>query len=197
MIGSLRGVLRDKRAEGILLDVGGVGYRVVVPLSTFYELPEAGVEVELRIHTYVRDGAIELYGFGGAAEQALFEALIGVSGIGPKLAVTILSGMESDQLMSAIAAQDIARLTSIPGVGKKTAERLALELKDTVVRLQPAAAAAVQQTGPREDVLSALLNLGYRRRDAEAALEAVLEAVQEPAVDFETLLRQTLRALAR
>lgn len=192
MIGYLNGILRRKATEGLLIDVGGVGYLVAVPLSTFYELPELGEQVGLRIHTNVRDDAIELYGFRTATEQALFSALIGVSGIGPKLAVTILSGMESDALVSAIAHQDIVRLTTIPGVGKKTAERMALELKDKVreigaVRPEPG------RTGVREDVLSALVNLGYKPRDAEAALTKV----EDPASDLETLLRQTLRVLAR
>lgn len=192
MIGSLRGVLRRKAPEGLLVDVNGVGYVLRVPLSTFYELPDAGETVSLRVHTYVRDDAIELYGFGTAAEQSLFEALIGVAGVGPKLAVTILSGMESDMLVGAIADQDVARLTTIPGVGKKTAERLALELKDKVVDLVPAAR-EVSGIGVRDDVVSALVNLGYRKRDAEAALKKV----EDPADDFETLLRQTLRMLAR
>lgn len=192
MIGYLNGILRRKATEGLLIDVGGVGYLVAVPLSTFYELPDLGQEVGLRIHTNVRDDAIELYGFNTAAEQSLFTALIGVSGIGPKLAVTILSGMESDGLLSAIANQDIARLTTIPGVGKKTAERMALELKDKVLEIgdvkpEPG------RTGVREDVVSALVNLGYRPRDAEAALKKV----EDPAADLETLLRQTLRVLAR
>lgn len=192
MIGSLRGVLRRKAPEGLLVDVNGVGYVVRVPLSTFYELPDSGESVLLRIHTYVRDDAIELYGFGTAAEQALFESLIGVAGVGPKLAVTILSGMESDMLVRAIADRDIVRLTSIPGVGKKTAERLALELEDKVVDLVPAAREA-GGLGLRDDVVSALVNLGYRKRDAEAALKKVEDAAE----DFETLLRQTLRMLAR
>ncbi|HJO04246.1 MAG TPA: Holliday junction branch migration protein RuvA [Acidobacteriota bacterium] len=192
MIGSLRGRLRRKATEGIIIDVGGVGYAVTVPLSTFYELPDTDQDVSLLIHTYVRDDAIDLFGFQTNAEQALFQSLISVSGIGPKLAVTILSGMESDTLVSSIADSDIARLTSIPGVGRKTAERMALELKDKVLEVMPAARQTTA-TGVRDDVLSALLNLGYRRRDAEAALTRL----EDPADDFETLLRQTLRMLAK
>lgn len=192
MIGSLRGTLGRKATQGLLVDVGGVGYLVRVPLSTFYELPDAGAEVTLRIHTHVRDDAIELYGFGTGAEQALFEALLAVAGVGPKLALTILSGMESELLVRSIADQDIARLTTIPGVGKKTAERLALELKDKVFELAPAVRDSTGR-GVREDVVSALSNLGYKRRDAELALKKV----ETPAEDFETLLRQTLRMLAR
>ena len=192
MIGSLAGRLSHKAPEKLVVDVGGVGYVVRLPLSTYYELPELGESVRLRIHTYVREDAIELYGFGTEAEQLLFEALLSVAGVGPKLALTILSGMESDLLVVAIADQDVARLTTIPGVGRKTAERLALELKDKVGKL---ASASSERTGHgmRDDVLSALLNLGYRRRDAESALKQV----EDPAGDFETLLRQTLRNLAR
>ncbi len=192
MIGSLRGQLHRKSTDGIIIDVGGVGYAVTVPLSTFYELPDTDHDVSLHIHTYVRDDAIELYGFRTSVEQALFQALISISGIGPKLAITILSGMESDTLVSSIADSDIVRLTSIPGVGRKTAERMALELKDKVLDVMPAARETTV-TGVRDDVLSALLNLGYRRRDAEAALKGVAK----PADDFETLLRQTLRMLAK
>jgi Holliday junction DNA helicase RuvA len=191
MIGALRGTLRRKDTTGLIVDVGGVGYKVIVPLSTFYELPAAGAEVDLRIHMHVRDVALELYGFASATEQALFEALIGISGIGPKLAVTVLSGMEVDILIRAIANADIARLTAIPGVGKKTAERMALELKEKVVKIMP-----TELTGPagvREDVLSALLNLGYKRPHAEAALAQLADDVSE----FEELLRRSLRALAR
>ncbi|NKB87455.1 MAG: Holliday junction branch migration protein RuvA [Acidobacteria bacterium] len=191
MIGALRGQLRRKDTDVLIVDVGGVGYRVSVPLSTYYSLPEAGGEVDLRIYTHVRDVAIELYGFGSQSEQALFEALIGVSGIGPKLAVTILSGMEADTLVRAIANADIPRLTSIPGVGKKTAERVALELKDRATKIVPTA--PVGPAGTREDVLSALLNLGYKRRDAEAALGQV----GDEADSFEDVLRLSLRELAR
>ena len=191
MIGALRGTLRRKETTALIVDVGGVGYKVSVPLSTYYELPEAGGEVDLRIHTHVRDVAIELYGFGSPAEQALFEALISVSGIGPKLAVTVLSGMEADTLVRAIANADIPRLTSIPGVGKKTAERVALELKDRAVKILPTE--VMGPAGVREDVVSALLNLGYKQRDAEAALAQVGDDANE----FEELLRRSLRALAK
>lgn len=191
MIGALRGTLRRKDTAALIVDVGGVGYKVSVPLSTYYELPAVGAEVDLLIHTHVRDVAIELYGFGSATEQAIFEALISVSGIGPKLAVTVLSGMEVDILVRAIANADIVRLTTIPGVGKKTAERVALELKEKVVKIMP-----TEVTGPagvREDVLSALLNLGYKRAHADAALAQLGDDVSE----FEELLRQSLRSLAK
>jgi Holliday junction DNA helicase RuvA len=177
MIGTLRGTLRRKDTTALIVDVGGVGYKVVVPLATYYDLPAAGEQVDLRIHTHVRDVAIELYGFGSGAEQMLFEALISVSGIGPKLAVTVLSGMEVDPLVRAIANADIARLTSIPGVGKKTAERVALELKDRALKITPTE--TLGPAGVREDVVSALLNLGYKRRDAEAALAQVGDDADE------------------
>jgi Holliday junction DNA helicase RuvA len=191
MIGALRGKLHEKTPEYVIIDVGGVGYQVYLPLPAFYEIGERGDEVQLRIYTHVRDDILQLYGFKDRAQQTLFEHLISVAGIGPRLAVTILSGMEVDVLTAAIADGDIARLSTIPGVGKKTAERMALELKDKVEAMAPAAAPSSPR-GVRQDVLSALENLGYRARDAERALDKVTE----PADDFETLLRQTLRVLA-
>ena len=191
MIGSLRGTLGEKATDHVIVDVGGVGYRVHVPLSTFYLLGDPGTQVSLRIYTHVRDDALQLYGFIAESEERLFAHLISVAGIGPKLAITILSGMEVEVLVSAIAEDDIARLSSIPGVGRKTAERMALELKDKVTDLAPAPVPGGPQ-GVRQDVLSALVNLGYRRRDAERALDKVVD----PAESFEELLRQTLRVLA-
>ena len=192
MIGSLRGSLREKTPEYVIVDVGGVGYQVYLPLPSFYEIGELGDEVVLRIYTHVRDDALRLYGFKDLPQQRLFEHLISVAGIGPKLAVTILSGMETDLLIGAIVDADIARLSTIPGVGKKTAERMALELKEKVEGLVPVTAAAGPR-GVRHDVLSALENLGYRPRDAERALDKV----EDPADQFEDLLKQTLRVLAR
>ena len=192
MIGSLRGSLREKTPEYVIVDVGGVGYQVYLPLPSFYEIGELGGEVVLRIYTHVRDDALRLYGFKDLPQQRLFEHLISVAGIGPKLAVTILSGMETDLLIGAIVDADIARLSTIPGVGKKTAERMALELKEKVEGLVPVTAAAGPR-GVRNDVLSALENLGYRPRDAERALDKV----EDPADQFEDLLKQTLRVLAR
>ncbi len=172
-----------------------MGYLVQIPLSTFYELGQPGEEVSLRVHTHVRDVALELYGFRSAAEQGLFEALISVSGIGPKLAITILSGMEPNVLMGAIAGSDVVKLTGIPGVGRKTAERMILELREKVAEMGIAAGNAVSAGSPaRDDVLSALLNLGYKQRDAESALASVDEDAAE---SFEALLRQTLKALSR
>ncbi len=191
MIGALRGTLHEKTPEYVIIDAGGVGYQVYLPLTSFYAVGELGDEVTLRIYTHVRDDALRLYGFLHTSEQRLFEQLISVAGIGPKLAVTILSGMETDVLIGAIANANIARLSTIPGVGKKTAERMALELKDKVAEFAPAAASAGPR-GVRQDVLSALENLGYRPRDAERALDKV----EDPAEEFEELLRQTLRMLA-
>lgn len=191
MIGALRGKLHEKTPEYVVVDVGGVGYQVYLPLPAFYEIGERGDDVQLRIYTHVRDDAIQLYGFKDLPQQRLFEHLISVAGIGPRLAVTILSGMEVDVLTAAIADGDIARLSTIPGVGKKTAERMALELKDKVAELAPVASPESPR-GVRQDVLSALENLGYRARDAERALDKV----KDPSKDFEELLRQTLRVLA-
>ena len=191
MIAALRGLLHEKTPEYVIVDVGGVGYQVYLPLPAFYEIGELGDEVLLRIHTHVRDDTFQLYGFKDLPQQRLFEHLISVAGIGPKLAVTILSGMDTDLLVGAIVDSDIARLSTIPGVGKKTAERMALELKEKVDDL----GLVVLDSGPRgirQDVLSALENLGYRPRDAERALEKV----EDPADQFEALLKQTLRVLA-
>lgn len=191
MIGALRGTLHEKTPEYVIVDVGGVGYQVWLPLPAFYEIGERGAEVVLRIYTHVRDDALQLYGFKDLPQQRLFENLISVAGIGPKLAVTILSGMETDTLIGAIVDGDIARLSTIPGVGKKTAERMALELKEKVDDIAPVSVASGPR-GIRQDVLSALENLGYRPRDAERALDKV----EDPADEFEDLLRQTLRVLA-
>lgn len=194
MIAWLRGRLVEKQPNRIVLDVHGVGYDVAVPLSTFYALGDAGCETVLRIHTHVREDALALFGFGTARELDLFERLITISGVGPKLALAVLSGIEPADLVRAIQRGDIKRLTGIPGVGRKTAERIALELKD---RLPESAAEAVRETPGgrlREDLLSALLNLGYHRPHAERAIDAALPDGGEPS--FEDALRQVLRALA-
>jgi len=198
VIAHLRGRITEKQPNRIVVDVNGVGYDVFVPLSTFYGLGDPGSSVALRIHTHVREDALALYGFATPLEQDLFERLIGVSGIGPRLALAVLSGMEPAELMRAIERSDVARLTSIPGVGKKTSERIVLELKD---RLPPARtlAAAAGETPPdaavRDDVLSALLNLGYHRPLAETAVASALKMA--PDESFERTLKQALRELAR
>lgn len=196
MIAQVRGRLLRKEPQEAVVDVGGVGYRVVIPLSTFYRIGEPGEEVTLLTHTHVREDTLALYGFLTAAEQALFERLIEVSGVGPKLAVGILSGIEAPDLVAALRAGDVVRLTRIPGVGKKTAERLVLELKDKVVGLaateERAPAAAAAGTA-REDLVSALLHLGYSRPEAERGVE---RALKEGEGRFEDLLRRTLRILS-
>ena len=165
MIAHLSGTLLEKHLQRLVVDVGGVGYEVVVPLSTFYTVGDAGTRVMLRIHTHVREDALQLFGFATPIEQALFERLISVSGIGPKVALAVLSGIEPPELVRAIRSSDVARLTRIPGVGKKTAERLVVELKDRLPHVgEPEAAAAVAEDGDlRADLLSALANLGYQR----------------------------------
>jgi len=201
MIALLRGRLVEKAPSRLIVDVGGVGYDVQVPVSTFFETAEPGAEVELRIHTHVREDQISLYGFGTALEQQLFEHLISVNGIGPKLALGVLSGIEPRELVRAVRTADVGRLTRIPGIGKKTAERVTLELKDKLgaATFDAAApsAAPVPATGDalKTDVLSALVNLGYQRAAAEKAVEAAMAASTAPTV--EGVLRHALRALAR
>ncbi|CAN5633221.1 Holliday junction branch migration protein RuvA [soil metagenome] len=200
MIAFLRGVVAEKAPSRIIVDVHGVGYDVLVPLSTFYVVGEPGAEVALRIHTHVREEALALYGFATSLEQGLFERLISISGIGPKLALAVLSGIEPPELVKAIRLQDVARLTAIPGVGKKTAERIGLELKDRLPAAmqagtgepEPEASAADQK---RADLLSALLNLGYQRAAAEKAIDAALQVA--PAAAFDQALREALRRLMR
>ena len=197
MIAHLRGSLIDTHPNRIIVDVGGVGYDVSVPLSTFYVLGEAGATVALRIHTHVREDALSLFGFATRLEQELFERLIGVSGIGPKVGLAVLSGIEPPDLIRAIERGDLARLTAIPGVGKKTAERIVLELKDRLPRT--AAATLPGEPAPanamRDDLLSALINLGYHRPLAEKAVESTMTRAVDG--DFEQHLRQALRELAK
>jgi Holliday junction DNA helicase RuvA len=200
MIGLLRGHVLEKHPDRLLVDVQGVGYEVFVPLSTFYTLPDADGDVTLRIHTHVREDQLALYGFATVLEQQLFERLIGVSGIGPRLALAALSGIEPSELVRAVRTSDIARLTSIPGVGRKTAERIALELKDKLPVSAAAAPAGAAPSGPeadlRADVLSALVNLGYQRAGAEKAIDAALKSLGATAA-FEVVLRQALKGLSR
>ena len=199
MIAHLRGTILEKHPNRIVVDVGGVGYDVSVPLSTFYGLGDPGTEISLRIHTHVREDALALYGFGTILEQDLFERLISVSGIGPKVALGVLSGIEPLELMRAIEGADVGRLTAIPGVGKKTSERIVLELKDRLPRVQVAAVAAgdvdALPAGVRGDVLSALVNLGYHRPLAEKAVATAIRT--EPDGGFEWTLKQALRELAK
>ncbi|MEZ5294247.1 MAG: Holliday junction branch migration protein RuvA [Vicinamibacterales bacterium] len=197
MIAWLRGRLLEKHPTRVVLDVHGVGYDVAVPVSTFYALGDPGVDLELRIHTHVREDAIALFGFLTAFELDVFERLIGISGIGPKLGLAVLSGIEAADFVAAVQRGDLARLTRIPGVGRKTAERICLELKDKL----PAVAASHQAAPPiapdavRDDLVSALVNLGYHRSAVDKVLDKQLGGDERPR--FEDALRTALRELAR
>ena len=195
MIAQLRGTLSDKRPNQVLVDVGGVGYLVHIPLSTFYALGDLHSTVTLLIYTHVREDAISLYGFLSAREKHLFELLISASGVGPVLALKILSGMSVDDLVPAIRAGDLARLTRIPGVGRKTAERMVVELRDKLAAMEAPESARqpVAATGAAGDVVSALLNLGYEQRAAEQAVERA--GKNGIADSFEVLLRAALQQL--
>jgi holliday junction DNA helicase RuvA len=198
MIAFLRGTVLDKQPNKITIDVHGVGYEVHVPLSTYYDVGEEGAEIALRVHTHVREESLQLYGFLTTLEQQLFERLIGISGIGPKLAIAVLSGIDSVEMVGAVQRGDVARLTTVPGIGRKTAERIVLELKDRLAQLVvPAGAVAGGSPGDRlrADLLSALQNLGYHRPLAEKAVEAALKGASD--ATFETALRGALRELMR
>ena len=193
MIAHLRGRLIARHPNQAIVDAGGVGYDVAISVPTFSELPPLGGEVTLHIHTHVREDQIALYGFLRPEEKQLFEKLLTVSGIGPKLAITILSGMAADEMVNAIRGNDVARLTKIPGIGKKTAERMVLELRDKLpVAGNEPATGMPSFSALQEDVLSALVNLGYQRAAAEKALGAV-----EKNGSFETMFRAALGALAK
>jgi Holliday junction DNA helicase RuvA len=196
MIGQLRGRLADKRPNQVMVDVGGVGYLVAVPLSTFAALGELHTDVTLLIHTHVREDTLALYGFLSSREKHLFEMLLGASGVGPSLALKILSGMSVEELVPAIRRGDVVRLTKIPGVGRKTAERMVVELKDKLEavvvaeeKAPPASAAGVEA-----DVVSALTNLGYDGRSAESAAAEGKRSVGT--ASFEKLLKAALQALS-
>jgi holliday junction DNA helicase RuvA len=196
MIGQLRGRLAEKRPNQVLVDVGGVGYLVQVPLSTYAALGELHAEVTLLIYTHVREDALALYGFVSAREKHFFELLLSASGVGPALALKILSGMNVEELVPAIRGGDLVRLTKIPGVGRKTAERIVVELKDKLeaVAIESEKPALASPAGVAADVVSALVNLGY---DARAAEDAAAEAKREAGTgNFEKLLRAALQALS-
>ena len=199
MIAHLRGRLIEKQPNRVIVDVSGVGYDVHVPLSTFYEMAEPGAEVTLRVHTHVREDALLLFGFATRLELQIFERLIGVSGIGPKLALAVLSGLEPGELVAAIRTANVARLTGIPGIGKKTAERIGLELKDKMASLAPEDSTAVappdDSEALRTDLLSALVNLGYHRPLAERAVNSALSSAR--GASFESTLKHALRELAK
>lgn len=200
MIARLSGILIEKTITHCIVDVNGVGYRVVVPLTTFYELPEIGQPVVIHIHTHVREDAIHLYGFHAREERDVFQLMISVSGIGPKLAINILSGIAAGELLRAVTEEDLKRLTGIPGVGKKTAERMVLELKDKASRLGregSAVGTAAAKTGDqmKEDALSALVNLGYKGSAVKDVVDQIMRETPEvPSLD--RLLKRALRALA-
>jgi len=205
MIAHLSGTLLSKQANSVILDVSGVGYEVNIPLSTFYDLEDLGSTVQLRIYTHVREDAIQLFGFKTARERELFLKLISVTGIGPKLGITLLSGMSADEMIASIRTNNLARLTLIPGVGRKTAERLIMELREKVAELssaqleeelgaKPEAAEPTEDT-VRADALSALTNLGYQRSAAEKAIDAALGEGGD--VTVESILRRGLKKLAR
>jgi len=196
MIAHLRGKLLTKHPNQAVIETGGVGYEVTISVPTFSELPANGSEVALHIHTHVREDVIALYGFSRPAEKHLFEKLMTVSGIGAKLAITILSGMAADEMAGAIRGNDVARLTRIPGIGKKTAERMVLELRD---KLPPSAGASTASppimTPLEEDLLSALVNLGYQRPAAERALEGVVKNTKSRS--FDSVFREVLAQLSK
>lgn len=206
MIAHPSGTLLFKQATSVIVDVGGVGYEVTIPLSTFYDLEDTGSNVKLRIYTHVREDILQLYGFKTLRERELFLKIISVSGIGPKLGITLLSGMSADELVASIRNNNLARLTLIPGIGRKTAERLVVELREKVAELSSAQLEeefATREAGKteatedtvRSDALSALLNLGYQRSSAEKAIDnALLEGGD---ITVESVLRRGLRKLAR
>jgi Holliday junction DNA helicase RuvA len=199
MIASLSGIIIQKSLLNCLIDVNGVGYLVFIPLSTFYELPEAGLPVVLQIHMAVREDAINLYGFITEVEKDVFQMMISVSGIGPRLAINILSGIPAEEWYRAVAGEDLKRLTAIPGVGRKTAERMILELKDKVVKLgidNYKSFAAIPKTEHlQQDALSALINLGYKGTVAKEIVERIIKEDDTPP-SIDQILKRALRILS-
>jgi Holliday junction DNA helicase RuvA len=200
VIAYLEGQLARKSPSQVVVLVGGVGYKLFIPVSTYYELPEEGVPVALHVHTHVREDVLALYGFSSVTEERLFQRLIAVNGVGPALALKVMSGLEPKALVDAIRSSDLRRLGSIPGVGKKTAERLVVELRDKMAELGPltaeetAAAPLGRVESLRDDLLSALANLGFPRPSAEKSVETILR--DDPDVTFEGALKQVLRKLS-
>lgn len=195
MIAHLRGTLLAKHPNQAIVEIHGVGYDVVISVPTFSELPAAGAEVALHIHMHVREDALNLYGFLRLAEKHLFEKLLTVSGIGPKLAITILSGIPADEMVAAIRGSDVARLTRIPGIGKKTAERMCLELRDKLAPAGVVEMSASASSPVEEDVVSALVNLGYQRAAADKALLGARAG--KSASSFDALFREALASLSK
>jgi Holliday junction DNA helicase RuvA len=196
MIAFLRGRVLEKHPNRVIVDIAGVGYDVAVPLSTFYTAGEPGAEITLRVHTHVREDQLALYGFATALELSVFERLIAVSGIGPKLALAVLSGIEPRELIAAIQRSDVARLTRIPGVGKKTAERIVVELRDRLPKAIDVTAAGAPPPAAgdalRDDLVSALTNLGYHRQAVDRALAKIDDGQR-----FADALRKALKELSR
>jgi Holliday junction DNA helicase RuvA len=199
MIAFLRGRVLEKHPNKVIVDVSGVGYDVAVPLSTFYTAGDPGAEISLRIHTHVREDQLALFGFATALELTVFERLIAISGIGPKLALAVLSGIEPRELVAAVQRDDVVRLTKIPGVGKKTAERIVLELRDRLPKAMEAVATGAPPPSAgdelRDDLTSALVNLGYHRQAVDKTLDKVLGG--SGGAQFETILRAALKDLSR
>ncbi|MCP4007312.1 MAG: Holliday junction branch migration protein RuvA [bacterium] len=195
MITRLEGVLAEKTLEEVVIDVNGVGYEVRVPLSTFFELPDPGKLVRLRIHTHVREDAFQLFGFLSDSERGVFRLLLGISGVGPRLALGILGGLPVDQLLRAIRGAELATLVAIPGVGKKTAERIIVDLRDSLGKLEEPPVRDDAPPDAQQACLSALLNLGYARNQAERAVRAALETLPE-APPLEVLIKEALRVAA-
>lgn len=206
MIAYLAGTVLSKQATSAIVDVGGVGYEVSIPLSTFYELGDVGSPVQLRIYTHVREDTLQLYGFKTTRERELFLHLISVNGVGPGLAIKLLSGMNADELVASIRTNNLARLVSIPGVGRKTAERLVVDLRDKIAALSSPALeqefSAQRVTGERatedtmrDDSVSALVNLGYQKAAAEKAVKAAIDEGGDLSVEL--VLRRSLRSLAK
>ncbi|MGH7854094.1 MAG: Holliday junction branch migration protein RuvA [Candidatus Binatia bacterium] len=196
MIAHISGTLAQKIPGEAIVDVGGVGYQILIPLNVFYRLPEIGASVSLQIYTHVREDALQLFGFQDLAEKQLFLLLLGVSGIGPKLAVNILSGIAVDDLSRALKEGDQVRLVAIPGVGRKLAERMIVELKDKFATLAPAGLESAKTDGGSQlllDAVSALVNLGYKRPDAEKMVREVLRKGER---SLENVLKETLRRMS-
>jgi Holliday junction DNA helicase RuvA len=204
MIAHLSGTLLSKQATSVIVDVSGVGYEVNIPLSTFYDLEDTGAKVQLRIYTHVKEDALQLYGFKTSRERELFINFISVSGIGPKLGIALLSGMSADELIACIKSNNLARLTLIPGVGKKTAERLIVDLREKMTALstaqieadsgaRPEAAEASSEDSVRSQALSGLMNLGYQRSAAEKAVDSALSEGGD--ITVEAILKRSLRKM--
>jgi Holliday junction DNA helicase RuvA len=200
MIASIKGILTYKSLNGIVVDVNGIGYLVFVPLSTFYELPEIGVPVSLKIHTHVREDALQLFGFHTNEEKDIFQLMICVTGIGPRLATNILSGISAPELAKAVCVEDVKRLVSIPGIGKKMADRMIFELKDKLSKLvsekDTGIAARNSDEQMKEDALSALVNLGYKGSAAKITIDKVIEN-SPGGITLEVLLKKALKILAK